>query len=411
MKNLYDIIIVGGGASGMMAAVHSNGKIGIIEKNQILGKKISATGNGRCNISNSECKYESDFGNKILSIFGVDKTLEILNKMGIITVNEGTRIYPCSFEAKGVREILEKHALKKAEHIVDTVKEIKIKKNIFNEIDIENIFEIITEKQTIYSKTVIMAAGGKAAPQYGLTGEGLRILKSMGHSIVKPIPALVPIMTDCAELEKLAGVRVNGTVTLYKDGKGIAKEKGQIQFNKDSISGICTFDLSMYIRGIYDHKYCVKIDFLDFLDKKQAVDFLCRRKDMIDFDEDFLKGLLPEKIGRFIMNKFNQETAARIRKEEKDLKKKMEILMLLLKEMEFNVTGTKGWKDAQVTAGGIDTNEILHTMESKLISGLFIAGEIIDVTGRCGGYNLQWAFSTGAIAGENASKYAENQRY
>ncbi len=397
MVKKYDVVIIGGGAAAMTAAIRCDADVLIIEKNEILGKKILATGNGRCNISNKKCKYESEFANELLSIFGVEETLKLFQNMGIEYAEENDRIYPASYEAKSVREILERNVLMKTDVIKDTVRNVRKK---------GEIFFVETSDKIIESRAVIIATGGKAAPQYGLTGEGFRILKNLGHNIKKPIPALVPLTSDSDKLPGLAGVRVNGEVSLYVNGEFLIKESGQIQFTKNSISGICTFDVSRYVRDIYDNKYTVKIDFFQRLSNDDTLAYLKQRSRNIPFDYDFLTGVLPEKLGKIIMGDLGVNLDGGDFEPDEVIKK----LVKRMKEMEFNITGTKGWKEAQVTDGGVEVGEInADTLESKLVEGLFMAGEVIDVTGRCGGYNLQWAFTSGAVAGKSAERYVKSK--
>lgn len=353
MKKRYDLCIIGGGAAGLAAAasVDSGISVCILEKNAVPGKKIMATGGGRCNLTNEACKEK-------------DLTLDFFRSKGLETYRdcEG-RYYPYSGYAPDVVKILLSDIEKKDIDIVTSAHVISTEK-------IGGDFVVSygeSGQSTIYSRSVLVACGGKAAPQLGTTGDGYSIAKAMGHTIKRLYPVLTGI--SCGDFSDLKGIRARGKVSLYRDGNMITEEFGEIQFTRDGISGICVFDITAYIKAEEDEKpaeamkrFSVKLDLApDFTDSD-----LERRESVMGIvTERLAKRLTPETIKRW----------------------------------KLPVLGVKGWRDAQCTAGGVSTEEIdMMTMESKLVPGLYFAGEIIDVQGPCGGFNLQNAWETGIRA-------------
>lgn len=353
MKN-YDVIIIGGGAAGLAAAasLDNEKKICILEKNRIPGRKIMATGGGRCNITNANCSHK-------------DMALDFFASLGLVTYSDDEgRYYPYSNQAADVVKVL-----------LDAVKE----KNA----DILTEFEVASAKsegegfivcdakgRVIQGKALLLAAGGKAAPQLGTTGDGYSIARGFGHNVNKVYPILTGINTG--DMSDIKGVRARGRISLYKDSKLIASEIGEIQFNSDGISGICVMNMTVHITSEKGEslekafgRYQIEIDLAPDLTETQ----LAGRKSSF--------GILSEKL------------SARVGIEN-------------IKKWELPVKGVRGWKDAQCTAGGVSTEEIdMDTMESKLVKNLYFAGEVIDIQGPCGGYNLQNAWETGLKAAKS----------
>lgn len=344
----YDVCIIGGGAAGLAAAASLDKAVNacILEKNEIPGKKIMATGGGRCNITNSACGCS-------------DLTLDFFRSMGLETYCDGEgRYYPYSNQAADVVRILTRAA---KENRVDIITSAQVTEVVRD----GGGFGIAYGKgRRLHASNVLLAAGGKAAPQFGTTGDGYAIARSLGHSIERVYPVLTPL--ECGDFADIKGVRAKGRVSLYKDEMLLHEETGEIQFTADGISGICVFNLTPYIKAgkgeaVKDalKRFTVKVDLApDF-----TYEDISRRKDSF--------GILSEKL------------ASRV-----DLP--------VIKEWKLPVLGVKGWKNAQCTAGGVSLKEIEpETMESKTVPGLYFAGEIIDVQGPCGGYNLQNAWETG----------------
>lgn len=430
------ITIIGGGASGITAAIAAARVIGgnqvrIIEKNDIIGRKLLATGNGRCNFTNLNCmsnelmnnvsihKNNGNFTETALSRFSVNDTLDFFNSIGILPREEAEgRIYPYSEQASSIQEAFQSELEYLGVQILYN-KNVKFVKRIEGKTT-DNFFEnfemILDSGEILRTQKLIIATGGKAGVQYGSTGEGYQIAKSLGHTIIKPIPALVQLTTDKDYFKQLKGVRAKGNVTLVQDHNiEILSETGEIQFTEDGVSGICVFNLSRYIRiednsGILDNdnkkaefnRYSVRIDFIPDFEDKKLIEMLILRKEVLKGrnNKDFLNGIINKRLA-FIILKVSDINKDGLIEDltENDINR----IVKVLKYWEISITGTKGWKNAQVTSGGISTSEINgKTMESKLIRNLYFAGEIIDIDGKCGGYNLQWAWTSGFLAGKSA---------
>lgn len=349
----YDVIIIGGGAAGLAAAASlDNGiKTCILEKNRIPGRKIMATGGGRCNITNEAC------GQK-------DIALVFFKSLGLETYSdEEGRFYPYSNQASDVVKVLT-DAIK--DKNIDMITESEV---VSAEYKGDSFIVSDAKGRSFSSKVLLVAAGGKAAPQLGTTGDGYAIAKTFGHTINKVYPILTGINTG--DMKDVKGVRAKGKVSLFKDNEPVASEAGEIQFNEDGISGICVMNLTPYITS----------------EKGEPLDkALARYHIELDLAPDFQPEELSKRKSSFGI--LSEKLAARVSLEE-------------IKSWRLQVTGVKGWKDAQCTAGGVAINELdMDTMESLKKEALYFAGEVIDVQGPCGGFNLQNAWETGIRAAE-----------
>lgn len=382
---MYDICIIGGGASGMCAAVTAARQkeflsICIVEKKESLGKKLGATGNGRCNLSNSSCE------NSMCSV-------DFFRSIGIQTKTDTEgRIWPvCECAADIVYAFEKQIEFLGIESVCGcTVEKIE---------SASNGFDIITNTGHIEAKTVLLATGGKAGPQFGCTGDGYAIARQFGHNIGKIIPVLTPL--ECDGVKGLKGVRCKCKVMLKCNGRIIAQSSGELQFTLDGLSGICIFDLSRYVKINNDTKfkdYAIVVDFVPDMDEKMLKDLLNEKKQIDGFSaEDITLSIINRKISHMITAEIiNIEKSAN-----KVSDAEIDYLVKQLKGRVFKVTGAKGWRNAQCTSGGINLDEIyLDTMESKIVQGLFFSGEIINYDGACGGYNLQNAWETAMKAGK-----------
>lgn len=384
------IAVIGGGPSGMAAAIaaarQGTKTVRLIEKNNILGRKLLATGNGRCNLTNRNCS-------------GAEETLRFFAEIGLLTRSEEEgRVYPYSEQAVSVQEALAEALLRLGVEILCGREVQKLERQ-------DQGFRITTDQEQFFSETVILATGGKAGPQYGSTGDGYRFAKAFGHSVVRLMPSLVQMVSPQPFFKELKGVRAKGSAELVRDGESVDRETGEIQFTEDGLSGICIFNLSKkYVQGD-----TIKIDLFPDYSAAELEKLLERRIELLK-DRDlpgFFSGILHKKLIPVVIRELALDE---IQKTSGLMREKAAGIAAFLKGWTILVTGTKGWKEAQVTAGGIDLAQIdENTMESRLVPNLYFAGEVLDVDGKCGGYNLQWAWSSGLAAGTAAGrKYAEN---
>ncbi|MFU0828037.1 MAG: Aminoacetone oxidase family FAD-binding enzyme [Lachnoclostridium sp.] len=399
------VVVIGGGASGLVAAIFAarqNNKVTILEHKDKIGKKILATGNGKCNFTNlyqsPDCYRgnDSSFAMKVLSFFDVKKTIEFFKDLGIYPKEKNGYLYPNSEQAASVVEVLRLE-----------LESLQVK--ILCDVHVESIgkekgrFRIETNKGTFTADQVILAAGGCASPNLGSDGSGFKLAKSLGHRIIKPLPALVQLKSDARYFKTLAGVRTQASVQLYINNMFTTKEQGELLLAAYGVSGIPVMQLSRFASKALDQKKKVHllIDFLPALSREEVIQLL---RDRIKRNpqrtiEEALIGLINNKLAYVAIKEAGLEplsTCSAIGKNN------IKDLALQLKEWKVNIIQTNPFDQAQVTAGGVDTAQINpNTMESKLVKGLYFAGEIIDVDGTCGGYNLQWAWSSGAVAGMN----------
>ncbi len=404
---VYDLIIIGGGASGLFGAVcasllDNKLKIAVLEKNARVGKKILMTGNGRCNLTNQNIDinfYNSDsidFVNNILKSFDLNDTLEMFESLGVLTVNEDNKVFPMSLQASSVVDVLR---YKTQELGIDLITEFDVKK-INNK---SNLFYITSyNNKTFVSKKIIIATGGKAAPSTGSTGDGYILAGNFGHKCTKLYPSLVQLVCDKNNVLPLKGVKFNGSAELYIDNQAVLKEFGEILFTDYGISGPPIFQLSGKVSVALDFKKSVtlRLDLAPDMTYKELFDHLLKRNKNIIVDE-FLTGLFNKQVCKMLLKQSGLKKFGVSANTLTPLQ--LETIAKTAKNWEFEIIGTKSWNNAQVTIGGILTNEInSDTLESKLVKGLYFAGEIINVDGMCGGYNLQWAWSSGAVAAKSA---------
>lgn len=407
----HDIIIVGGGASGIMAAITAKdlGKdVAIIEKNDRIGKKLLTTGNGRCNISNT-CKdysrYHSDnygFSEYCLKNFDFKDTKTFFNSIGLpLTVLEDGKVYPMSFQAASVLDTF-RMAIEEREipvYLNKKVKEINMKNSKIN-------ISICNENDTFYCNRLIVATGGKAAPKTGSDGSGYAIAESFGHNIIKPIPALVQLHLKYKNLKALSGIKFNGYSNIWINDKKKRSEFGEILFTDYGISGPPILQISgIASKALQDGKSVdITIDMLPQYTMDNLIEFLENHWGVFNYRSVFnsLIGIINKKIIPIVLKEAQLDNIHKPCIELTWQEKKN--IYSLLKSWKFKVSGTNSFNNAQVTAGGVDTKYIdAETMQSKIINNLYFCGEVLDVDGDCGGFNLQWAWSSGYIAGKSAA--------
>jgi len=392
------VVIIGGGASGMMAAL-SAGRQGyktlLIEKNNKLGKKILATGNGRCNFTNvfaSSKDYNSDFVLGALSVLSVKDTLKLFDDLGLMKLEEGQgRCYPASEQAQSIMDVIEEE-LKRLKVEILYEKEVRLvtKNNGLFKLD-------FTDSSSLISKNVIVSTGGISLPQSGSTGDGYTIAKTFGHSITSLVPSLTRLKLKHQYLNEMSGVRFTNNLKLISDNQVIDEVYDDVIFNKTGISGLGILSLSKQANfSVNANKKTTVV--VRLVDSNEET--LLKRFNRLSYKTVFngLVGLINKKLIIPVLEEagiknYNRAVSSLNKQEVKKLIK-------ILLGFEFEVIGSDGFDDAQVTSGGINLEEVNKTtLESLLVEGLYFTGEVLDIDGKSGGYNLQWAWSSGYLAG------------
>ncbi len=402
------VCVIGGGASGLCAAItaaQAGGRVTVIEHGSRVGKKLLSTGNGKCNLSNADQKLshyhgDPDFISGIFDKVSYEDVISFLTRLGIFTKNRNGYLYPYSEQASSVLDVF-RFALRR--YGVETVLSEEI-------LDISAVsqgsgasrFIIRTGQQERYFDRVIIAAGSKAAPVTGSDGSGYKLAKAFGHRIIKPLPALVSLKSDDSYCKELKGIRFKADAALYTDDQERGRESGELQFVDYGLSGIPIFQLSYIASEALNlkrkPKVSIKVDLFPIMSISELTGYLIMRKEADPYKSasEFMIGFLPKNIA-ILINRLcgtgNNEQVSRLTPQA------LEAAAYRIKNLEFNITGTGGFEKAQTCVGGVDTSELTSELESKLVPGLYFAGEIIDVNGDCGGYNLTWAFATGILAG------------
>ena len=407
---MLTIAIIGGGASGMCAAItakreNPQASVIVFDHKDIPGKKILSTGNGRCNLTNEYMEvscFRSDSPEKIAPVierFTANDTIKFFEELGILTKSRNGYIYPRSDQASAVLDVL-RMELKRLgiEEILSThIKEVsRAKKG----------FRIHIEDRNYRADKVILATGSKASKVLGSDGSGYNMAKSFGHRLVPVVPALVQLKVKNFPFAKATGVRTDAKVTAIVNGKAISEDTGEVQITAYGISGIPVFQISRYIaRALYEKKPAsVEVDFLPQMSEEELFTYLLNRKNNkkhLNADE-FLIGVFNQKLIPRLLELANIRSNTKVGTlNEQNLKK----LAHQCKHTLLTISDTNGFDNAQVCAGGVSLDEInIDTMESIYEKGLYIIGELLDVDGICGGYNLQWAWTTGMIAGKCAAR-------
>nr|WP_256466721.1 NAD(P)/FAD-dependent oxidoreductase [Tepidibacter aestuarii] len=403
------VVVIGGGAAGMIAAAIAGGRgldVTLIEKNSVMGKKLLITGKGRCNITN-DCDVEELIENVPVNgkflysafyTFTNMDVVELFNKLGVKTkVERGNRIFPVSDRSSDVVEALKKYMKQN---------NVKVLKGEVDKVESEDGYVkniVLKDGKCIMCDSVIVATGGASYPQTGSTGDGYKFARQNGHNISKIKPSLVPLETKEKWVKNLQGLTLRNisVKVLNKNNKKVYDDFGELNFNSYGISGPVILSASCYIKDMDKNDYRVIIDLKPALSNEKLDNRIQR-----DFDkystknfEEALKALLPQKMISTIIELTEIDPNKIVNQISKQERKK---LIDTLKNMTLNIKKYRPIKDAIVTSGGVKINEINpSTMESKLVKGLYFAGEVIDVDAYTGGFNLQIAFSTGYLAGIN----------
>jgi predicted Rossmann fold flavoprotein len=405
MKN---ISIIGGGASGLIAALSAlqkGAKVTIFEKNDRIGKKLLITGNGHCNLTNQDIEVyhfhgkTPAFAATVIKSFNLDETLAFFQKLGLeFYCDESGRIFPASLQASSVLDVI-RFELERLGCIIQCGKAI-------SSIEKKGVFNIKTaDNETFQSDSVVLATGGKAAPQTGSDGSGYKIAEAFGHTVLPVNPGLTQLKLTGNLYRVMEGIKWESRVSIYSDNELIESVPGDIIFTNYGISGLAILKISRsaVLELLKSKTVEIELDLLPDLDIEKTVQIIKKR---VQYHpemnlEHFFTGWINKRYGQAILKLLGYSLSMPTGNLSlSDINK----IAAILHAFRFGVSGHTGWQNAQITAGGINADEIdPNTLESKIVKNLYFAGELIDIDGDSGGYNLQWAWSSGYTAGASAS--------
>lgn len=406
MKENADVIVIGAGASGMSAAIAAAGRgrsVILLEKNGVAGRKLAVTGSGRCNLMNlGSPRY---FGGKAFA----EKTLKrktqamlasFWHDIGLETrVEDERRVYPAAGLASVVNDTLRLAMISRGVILKTGIRAEKVCKT-------NGLYSAVAGEDIYSAPLLILACGGKSQPKTGACGDGYVFAESFGHTVTELKPGLAPIVTDKRSVSWLAGIRVKTGITLLSQGVPVRTEHGEALFTEDGLSGICAMSLARDVNGT-DQELCLDLLYGTAIDNKEIINEIKRRRELFSSlpAQEILSGLMHPRLAFAVCK---QSGLALHGEKAGDLPDDAAWRIAeTLRGYRMRVAGTKGFDMCQVTAGGVECDEVdPETMSSRLLRGLYITGELLNVDGDCGGYNLMFAFASGLIAGESAA--AEN---
>lgn len=402
------IIVIGGGASGLVAAIaaaREGARVTVLERKDRVGKKILATGNGRCNLTNrsmNEASFHSDskqIFTEVFRQFNLDQTLSFFREIGIETVAlEEGKVYPMSLQASSVLNVLRYEAERLGIRIIcdEEATSLEMEPRV-----------IVTGKTgKYYGDTVIVATGGKSAPDLGSNGSGYKLIEQLGLKIVQPYPSLVQLKSDYKYLKHLKGTKIMAELGIVIDEIVCRKEYGELLFTDYGVSGPPILQLSRHAsKALHHHIRGIQliIDLMPAMSNEALDQLLLARIEHMPYKtmETFFEGMLPKSLIVPVV----KDNGLALNMKASDITRTMrESIVCWLKGLRLNINGTRQWNQSQVTAGGVDCSMINEqTLSSLQFANLFICGEILDIDGDCGGFNLQWAWSSGYVAGKSAA--------
>lgn len=405
------VAVIGGGSSGMVAAINAaraGAGVVLLERMNRVGKKLLATGNGRCNLTNADCQLARFHGGDraviaaVLAQFPVPETLAFFERLGIAwKVEEDGKIYPRSDQASAVLDVLRYELQQLEVEILVDADVVAIRpEGATLALQLQNGREVRASR-------VVLATGGRAGPQFGSNGSGYRLAQSLGHRLIEPLPGIVSLRLDAPFLPRLKGVKLVGTVEARSGQDVLRREAGEVLFTDYGISGPPVLQVSRTVLAVMKKKEpaIVSLDLFPGMDVEQLDGLLkdrfiqqARKPLEVGLIGLLNKRLIPVVLAEAGVDDATQE-CARVATE------KRHRLSAVLKNWLFTVTGSQSWHDAQVAAGGIPLDEVNpETLESLRQCGVYLCGEVLDVDGDCGGFNLQWAWSSGWVAGLHAAR-------
>jgi len=393
----FEIAVLGGGASGILAAIsaaRAGKRACLCERMPRLGRKVLASGNGRCNLANedlSETFYNPSSRSLVKSVFskfGKDRILDFFKALGLRTYSEGGRLFPVTNQSSSVLKVLELELGRLAVPVELDFEVTRIAER-------EGGFILVSRSGSkISCGALVMAAGGRSYPAFGSDGSAYKFAGQFGHRIITPVPSAVPLVAKDPLCHALQGQKIFSSARAIIDGEANSEAAGEVLFTKYGLSGTAILDISNAVSIAINRQgkrnVAAALDMAPFMDEAALRTELDRRLGMGYPPEELLSGILPNKFGVALGVMLRTKDVPSIAKE--------------LKAKKFIVTATRGWNEADFTAGGVDAAEVVaETLESNLKKGLYFAGEILDVDGRRGGYNLAWAWASGYVAGAGAA--------
>lgn len=401
--------VIGGGAAGMTAAIaaaEQGAKVTILEANDRLGKKILSTGNGKCNLGNEKLGPEEYYTGepalleRFLGRFSTDDTVDFFQRLGLLVKSRNGGLYPVSEQASSVLDVLRFEVSALGVEVVTGCRAEWIERDEGNgRIQVQG-----AEKEFSFD-SVILACGGRAAPKTGSDGSGYRLAERLGHSLIPTVPALVQLKCREDFFKSIAGVRAEAELTMMEKGECTVRERGELQLTDYGISGIPVFQMSRQVnyRLLGEREVEIVIDFLpdyppDAYERLYIGRMLLQGQRTV---EEFFAGMLNKKLMLLFIRLAGLKPTEEIDSADRE---KVKRVFELCRKFTVHVTGHNGYENAQVCAGGVPLSEMTERLESVKTPGVYFAGEMLDVDGRCGGYNLQWAWTSGWLAGMAAAE-------
>jgi len=407
--NKMKVGVVGGGAAGLVAAitaVRNGAEVTILEAEARVGQKLLSTGNGKCNLGNlaldPTCYYSGDteFVARCLSRFGTKDTLAFFAELGLLTRDKNGYLYPFCEQAGAVLDVLRNEASALRIRVISERRVTGIKQ------DSRSSFLVQTGNECFSFDRVILCCGGKAAPKTGSDGSGYRLAKELGHKVVPVVPALTFLKCEGDYFKAIAGVRTQARISLQNDrGELLAGDQGELQLTEQGLSGIPIFQICRVAAYALREgkRVWAEVDYLPQISEEELKRLAEKRLPLQKNRtlEEFMTGILNKKIMQLLIKRAGLKGTAPASVMSLE---KLESLLFEAKHFKTEVVGTGDFQHAQVCAGGVELSQITDDFESKRIRGLYFAGELLDVDGKCGGYNLQWAWTSGFLAGNAASR-------
>lgn len=401
--------VIGGGAAGMTAAIaaaEQGAKVTILEANDRLGKKILSTGNGKCNLGNEKLGPEEYYTGepalleRLLGRFSTDDTVDFFQRLGLLVKSRNGGLYPVSEQASSVLDVLRFEVSALGVEVVTGCRVERIERD-----EGSGRIQVQGAEKEFSFDSVILACGGKAAPKTGSDGSGYRLAERLGHSLIPTVPALVQLKCREDFFKSIAGVRAEAELTMMEKGECKVRERGELQLTDYGISGIPVFQISRQVnyRLLEEREVEIVIDFLpdyppDAYERLYIGRMLLQGQRTV---EEFFAGMLNKKLMLLFIRLAGLKPTEEIDSADRE---KVKRVFELCRKFTVHVTGHNGYENAQVCAGGVPLSEVTERLESVKAPGVYFAGEMLDVDGRCGGYNLQWAWTSGCLAGMAAAE-------